>query len=127
MRRTLQKPALYSLIAGPIIFGLPLAGLHAPQAPAAPEAAGNKVNIEMTQVEKVSFTAVSPTGDITMTKSLPIPCILVNFKRLAPGSLLLCLALFGNGRGLNGASFLRRLRGRVRAALAFAMLILIEV
>src|SRR5215510_5493876 len=32
------------------------------------EAAGNKVNIEMTEIEKVTFTAVAPNGDITMER-----------------------------------------------------------
>jgi hypothetical protein len=104
MRRSLPLPAVCSLIAGPILFGLPAAGFQAPQtaaakpaevAPAAKpaekpilvykakagesarykttgaiamEAAGNKVNIEMTEVEKVAFTAVAPSGDITMER-----------------------------------------------------------
>jgi len=137
MRRTLQKPALYSLIAGPIIFGLPLAGFHGQQAPAAPEAAakqadkpaekpaekptlvykalagqsarykttgtlameaaGNKVNIEMTQVEKVSFTAVSPSGDITMERETESSEQTVNGQKMPSDDDDKTTLIFGNG------------------------------
>jgi hypothetical protein len=113
MRRKLQLPAVCSLIAGPILLGLPKAGFLAPQnpqppqtpvqsTPAAPaakpaeklaerptlaykalagqsaryktqgtltmEAAGNKLNIDMNEVEKVTFTAIAPSGEITMER-----------------------------------------------------------
>src|SRR5258708_27878076 len=32
------------------------------------EGAGNKVNIEMNEVEKVTFTSISPSGEITMER-----------------------------------------------------------
>lgn len=57
-----EKPALvYKALAGQSVR-------YKTQGTLAMEAAGTKVNIEMTEVEKVTFTTVAPSGDLTMER-----------------------------------------------------------